>query len=64
MSLLKTYATTLFERWQDPTIDYHKYDFYADTRHIPAELLSRETGIEVAVIEDRRRYLQQLSVRF
>ena len=49
---------TLFYRWQTGVID--KYEFYGETlRHRPS-LIAAITGIDRAVLDDRRRYLRQL----
>jgi hypothetical protein len=49
---------TLFYRWETGVID--KYEFYGETlKHRPS-LIAEITGIDRAVIDDRRAYLRQL----
>lgn len=51
-------VATLFYRWETGVIT--KYDFYGETlKHRPS-LIAEITGIDRAVIDDRRRYLRQL----
>ena len=48
----------LFKLWEDGEIS--KYDFYGETlKHRPS-LIAEVTGIDRAVIDDRRRYLRAL----
>lgn len=49
----------LFHLWETGVIG--KYEFYGETlRHRPSTI-AQVTGIDKAVIEDRRRYLRQLA---
>ena len=51
-------VATLFYRWETGVID--KYEFYGETlRHRPS-LIAEVTGIDRAVIDDRRAYLRAL----
>lgn len=51
-------VATLFYRWEAGQID--KYEFYGETlKHRPS-LIAEITGLDRAVIDDRRRYLRQL----
>lgn len=43
--------------------EIEKYEFYHLTRHYPAKLVSEVADIEVAVTNDRRRYLRQLAAQ-
>ena len=54
----RTRISGLFTLWQKGEIT--KYDFYGETlKHRPS-LIAEITGIDRAVIDDRRRYLRAL----
>jgi uncharacterized protein YifN (PemK superfamily) len=37
-----------------------KFEFYDETRWYPARLVAQVSGIDLEVVRDRRRYLNQL----